>query len=106
MNDLLDLAARQIATDARSAPGRIARYWSPDARAARCRTIAELRDLARKTVPRPVFDYADGAAWDEVTAARNRDAFEQVTLHPRAFVDVSQVEMSTTVLGRRIALPV
>ena len=106
MNDLFDLAARQLAADARSAPGRIARYWSDDARAARCRTIAELRALARRTVPRPVFDYADGAAWDEVTAARNRDAFEKTTLHPRAFVDVSEVEMSTTVLGREIALPV
>ena len=106
MNDLLDLAARQIAADARTAPGRVARYWSADARAARCRTIAELRELARKTVPRPVFDYADGAAWDEVTAARNRDAFERVTLHPRAFVDVSSVEIATTVLGREIALPV
>ena len=106
MNELLDLAARQFAADARSAPGRLARYWSDEARAARCRTIAELRSLAKRTVPRPVFDYADGAAWDEVTAARNRDAFERVTLHPRAFVDVSAVEIATTVLGREIALPV
>ena len=40
MNELLDLAARQFAADARSAPGRLARRWSDDARAARCRTIA------------------------------------------------------------------
>ena len=106
MNELLDLAARQFAADARSAPGRLARRWSDEARAARCRTIAELRALAKRTVPRPVFDYVDGAAWDEVTAARNREAFERVTLHPRAFVDVSAVEMATTVLGRDIALPV
>ena len=53
-----------------------------------------------------MFDYADGAAWDEVTAARNRDAFERVTLHPRALVDVSEISMATTVLGREIALPV
>ena len=105
MNELLDLAARQFAADARSAPGRLARRWSDEARAARCRTIAELRALAKRTVPRPVFDYVDGAAWDEVTAARNREAFERVTLHPRAFVDVSAVEMATTVLGREIALP-
>ena len=64
MNELLDLAARQFAADARAAPGRLARRWSDDARAARCRTIAELRALARRAVPRPVFDYVDGAAWD------------------------------------------
>ncbi|HEX6022444.1 MAG TPA: alpha-hydroxy acid oxidase, partial [Solirubrobacter sp.] len=106
MNELLDLAARQFVADARSAPGRIARYWSDEARAERCRTIADLRALARRTLPRPVFDYVDGAAWDEVTAARNREAFDRVALHPRAFVDVSEVEMSTTVLGRELALPV
>ena len=106
MNDLLDLAARQLATDLRTAPGRVRRRWSADARAARCRTIAELRELARRTVPKPVFDYADGAAWDEVTAGRNRAGFERVTLHPRALVDVSEISIATTVLGREIALPV
>ena len=68
MNDLFDLAARQLAADARSAPGRMraplvrrrARGALPhDRRAARA---------GQRTVPRPVFDYADGAAWDEVTA--------------------------------------
>jgi L-lactate dehydrogenase (cytochrome) len=106
VNAIIDLAVRQLAADVRSAPARVRRHWSADARAARCRTIAELRELARRTLPKPVFDYADGAAWDEVTAARNREAFERVTLHPRAFVDVSEVEMSTTVLGREVALPV
>src|SRR4051794_41179042 len=62
--------------------------------------------MARKTVPRPIFDYADGAAWDEVTARRNRAAFEDVTLHPRALVDVSTVDLTTTVLGGEVALPI
>jgi L-lactate dehydrogenase (cytochrome) len=106
VNDLLDLAARQLAADLRTAPGRARRRWSSDARAERCRTIAELRELARKTVPRPVFDYVDGAAWDEVTARRNRSAFEAVTLHPRALVDVSAVDTSTTVFGQSVALPI
>ena len=57
-------------------------------------------------MPKPVFDYADGAAWDEVTAGRNRAGFERVTLHPRALVDVSEISIATTVLGREIALPV
>jgi L-lactate dehydrogenase (cytochrome) len=57
-------------------------------------------------VPKPIFDYADGAAWDEVTARRNRAAFEDVTLHPRALVDVSSVSLATSVLGGEIALPI
>jgi L-lactate dehydrogenase (cytochrome) len=106
VNDLLDLAARQVAADLRATPAKVRKRWSAHGRAARCRTIAELRELARRTVPKPVFDYVDGAAWDEVTAARNRDAFEHVTLRPRALVDVSGVEMGTTVLGTPVKLPV
>ena len=48
-----------------------------EARAARCHTIADLRAMAKRTVPKPTFDYVDGAAWDEVTARRNRSAFER-----------------------------
>ena len=62
--------------------------------------------MAKRTVPQPIFDYADGAAWDEVTARRNRAAFEDVTLHPKALTDVSQVDLRTTVLGGEIALPI
>jgi isopentenyl diphosphate isomerase/L-lactate dehydrogenase-like FMN-dependent dehydrogenase len=106
VNELLDLAARQVADDLRSAPAWLRERWTDEARAARCRTIAELRALAKRSVPKPIFDYADGAAWDEVTARRNRSAFEDVTLHPRALVDVSSVSLATTVLGREIALPI
>ena len=80
--------------------------WTAEARAARCGTIAELRAMAKRTVPKPIFDYADGAAWDEVTARRNRTAFEDVTLHPKALTDVSAVDLRTTVLGGEIALPI
>jgi L-lactate dehydrogenase (cytochrome) len=106
MNQLLDLAARQVAADLRSAPQAARRYFSDEARAERCRTIEELRALAKRTVPRPVFDYVDGAANDEVTYRRNRAGFERIALRPRALVDVSSIEMATTVLGREIALPI
>jgi L-lactate dehydrogenase (cytochrome) len=106
MNALVDLAARQLLSDAKAAPEQLRARWSPEARAARCDTIAELRAMAQRTVPRPIFDYADGAAWDEVTARRNREAFNDVTLHPRALTDVSQVDLRTTVLGSEIALPI
>src|SRR3954470_23320635 len=106
MNALLDLAARQLAGDLKTVPGRLRTHYSEESRAQRCGSIAELRALAKRSVPKPIFDYADGAAWDEVTARRNREAFEDVTLHPRALVDVSSVSLSTTVLGDEIALPI
>ncbi len=56
-------------------------------------------------MPRVAFDYLDGGAEDETTLARNREAFDGFELVPRALVDVGKVELATTVLGQRIALP-
>lgn len=106
MNALLDLVARQLAADLRRAPGAARRRFSEAGRAERCGSIEDLRTLARRTVARPVFDYVDGAAWDEVTYRRNRQAFERLALRPKALVDVSKIELATTVLGRRIELPI
>ena len=106
MNQLADLALNQLAGDLRAAPQKLRTHWSEEARAARCGTIEELRRLAKRTVPRPIFDYADGAAWDEVTARRNRSAFEDVTLQPKVLIDSGDVDLRTTVLGREIALPI
>ena len=101
MNDLLDLVARQVAADLRAAPGAARRHFGEEGRAARCRSIEDLRRMAKRTVPKPVFDYVDGAAWGEVTYRRNRSAFEALALRPRALVDVSEIQMATTVLGAR-----
>jgi isopentenyl diphosphate isomerase/L-lactate dehydrogenase-like FMN-dependent dehydrogenase len=106
VNALADLAARQFVSDLKAAPDRVRTRWSDEARAARCVTIADLRLAAKRAVPKPIFDYADGAAWDEVTARRNRSAFDDVTLHPKALVDVSAVDLRTTVLGGELTLPV
>ena len=106
MNELLDLAARQVAADLRAAPATARARFTAEGRAARCHTIEDLRAMAKRTVPRTVFDYVDGAANDEVTYRRNRSGFEDVKLRPRALVDVSSIEMATTVLGREIALPI
>jgi len=106
VNALLELVARQLAEDLRRAPDAARTWFSDEARAARCGSLAELRTRARRTVARPVFDYVDGAAWDEVTARRNREAFGRLALAPKALVDVSSIDMATTVLGRRIALPI
>lgn len=69
-------------------------------------TLSDLRALASRRAPRAVFDYADGAAEREIGLRRAREAFARVELVPRALVDVSSVDASTTVLGRRSALPV
>jgi L-lactate dehydrogenase (cytochrome) len=68
--------------------------------------IAELRRAAGRALPRTVFDFVDGAAWDEVTAARNRRAFGELTLRPRVLRDVSSVSLSTSVTGQPIAIPI
>lgn len=68
-------------------------------------SIADLRRAARRRAPRAVFDYVDGAAGEELSLARMRDAFAQVELHPAVLRDVSDVDASTTILGRPAALP-
>ena len=66
----------------------------------------DLRRLARRRVPRGVFEFVDGGAGAEVTVRENRAAFERVRFDPRWLTDVSQREIATTVLGERVAMPV
>jgi len=76
-----------------------------DRRLARAATIPDLREIARRTVPRAVFDYTDGAAGAEISYRRSREAFERVEFCPSVLRDVSAVDPSTSVLGARSALP-
>jgi (S)-mandelate dehydrogenase len=69
-------------------------------------SIDDLRAIARKRVPRFVFDYVDGGAEDEVTLHSNRRSFERLRFQPRTLVDVSQRNLGTTILGAPSALPV
>jgi L-lactate dehydrogenase (cytochrome) len=68
-------------------------------------TVADLREIARRRVPRAVFDYTDGAAGAEISLRRSREAFERVEFRPLVLRDVSAVDTSTTLLGARSALP-
>jgi isopentenyl diphosphate isomerase/L-lactate dehydrogenase-like FMN-dependent dehydrogenase len=68
--------------------------------------IEDLRGLARKRVPRVVFEFIDGAAEDELTLAANRAAFEALTFRPRHAVVLSTCDLRTTLLGCDISLPV
>lgn len=68
-------------------------------------SIADLRTAARRRAPRAVFDYTDGAAGDELTLARMRDAYARVEFRPSVLHDVSALDTSTMILGRRAELP-
>ncbi|GAB3002666.1 alpha-hydroxy-acid oxidizing protein [Amycolatopsis acidiphila] len=76
-----------------------------DRRLARALTIEDLRRIGRRTTPRAVFDYVDGAADAEVTVRRNAAAFENTVFLPEALHPVRDPDLSTTLLGRRISLP-
>ncbi len=70
-----------------------------------CHNIADFRELARRRLPWPVFDYIDGAADDEVTKARNTSAFDSVDLVPDVLAGVAEIDTSITLMGRKSALP-
>lgn len=70
-------------------------------RLARAACIEDLRKIAKRRLPGGVFDYIDGAAEDEVTYAGNTSAFADIRLEPRVLRDVSEIDISTTVLGKK-----
>jgi L-lactate dehydrogenase (cytochrome) len=68
-------------------------------------TIDDLRRIAKRRTPKAAFDYTDGAADGEVSLARAREAFADVQFNPAILRDVSNVDTSREVLGKRAALP-
>jgi len=69
-------------------------------------SVAAMRELARNTLPRSVFDFADGAAEDERALRRNEAAFGDLTLLPHPLTGTGQRDLSTLLFGKRLALPV
>ncbi len=69
-------------------------------------SIEVLRDLARKRLPKMVFDFIDGGSEDEHTWQRNIDAFRDIALLPHVLRATPDRDLSTTVLGHRLQLPV
>jgi len=67
--------------------------------------IEDLRRLAKRRLPRAIFDFFDGGAEDEVTLRENRAAFERVRLLPRVLVDVSKVRTAVDLLGKPSSMP-
>ncbi|SFP44962.1 (S)-mandelate dehydrogenase [Variovorax sp. PDC80] len=73
--------------------------------AAACYSIADLRTLARRRLPRAVFDFFDGGAEDERTLAGNGRAFERWQLAPRVLVDVADASSACSLLGAPAGMP-
>src|SRR5689334_18203592 len=68
-------------------------------------SIEDLRQQARRRVPRAIFDYADRGSYDEVTFNRNLADLAAIQLRQRVMVDVSQQRLATTVLGEEWSMP-
>ncbi|MBR9834366.1 MAG: alpha-hydroxy-acid oxidizing protein [Alphaproteobacteria bacterium] len=75
-------------------------------RLSQCHNVADLRLLAKQRLPGPIFHYIDGAADDEVTYRRNSEAFETCDLVPNVLAGVEDVDMSVTVMGQKLAMPI
>ncbi|HKY86301.1 MAG TPA: alpha-hydroxy acid oxidase [Pseudorhodoplanes sp.] len=71
-----------------------------------CYNFHDFRTLARRRLPGPIFNYIDGAAEDETTYRRNTESFERCDLVPNVLRGVSAIDMSVTVMGQKLAMPV
>tara|TARA_Y100001960_G_scaffold290280_1_gene330783 strand:+ start:673 stop:1824 length:1152 start_codon:yes stop_codon:yes gene_type:complete len=67
--------------------------------------VDDLRSLAKRRLPAGVFDYIDGGAEDEITLRNNVDAYRNVSFKPRVLRDMTHVDTSTSLFGRRLAFP-
>ena len=67
--------------------------------------IEDLRQAARRKVPRAFFDYAEAGSYSQQTLRANREDFERIALRQRVLVDVSQRDLTTTIIGEKAALP-
>ena len=68
--------------------------------------VAEMRRLAQRTLPRPIFDFADGGAEDEWTLRRNESAFDDIQLLPRPLRGAAERDLSIELFGKKLSLPV
>ncbi|MBG73794.1 MAG: alpha-hydroxy-acid oxidizing enzyme [Chloroflexi bacterium] len=70
-----------------------------------CNNTDDFRNLAKSKLPSPVFHYIDGGADDEITLQRNRDSYETCDLVPNVLKGVEDIDISTTVMGQKIDMP-
>jgi L-lactate dehydrogenase (cytochrome) len=67
--------------------------------------IEDMRELAKRRIPRAIFDYADGGSYDERTIRRNAADLDAMTFRQRVMVDVSKISLATTFLGSPVSMP-
>ncbi len=77
-----------------------------DRKLKRAVNLQELRLLARKRVPKAVFDYVDGGANDEISYQRSAETFSKVQFHARVLRDVSKIDLTTKIAGKESSLPI
>jgi L-lactate dehydrogenase (cytochrome) len=70
-----------------------------------CHNVADFRRLAQKRLPSPIFNYIDGGADDEMSKRRNTDSFDDCYLVPNVLTGAVDIDMSTTVMGKKIDMP-
>ena len=71
-----------------------------------CHNFHDFRELARRRLPGPIFDYIDGGADDEVTLRQNSASFERCDLVPNVLHGVETLDISVSVMGQKLAMPV
>ena len=77
----------------------------PDRKLKSVVNLAEMRNLAKKRVPKAVFDYVDGGANDELAYVRSQEIYSRVEFKARVLRDVSKIDLTCDVLGQKTALP-
>ena len=102
MNTVSDIGSAASGLASSSCPT----SWRASKRVLRAWNIEDLRRIAKRRLPRAVFDFFDGAAEDEITLRANRAAFERVRIAPRTLTGVDRIDTSTSILGARSSLPI
>ena len=69
-------------------------------------TIADLKDLARRRVPKMFFEYADSGSWTEGTYRANEDDFQKIKFRQRVLVDMDNRSLESTMIGEKVSMPV
>ena len=75
-------------------------------RLTKAQNVFEIAAIAKKRTPKVVFDYVEGSAVDEVAYDRTRDAFSRIEINSHVLRDVSNIDTSTTILGKKVDLPI
>jgi L-lactate dehydrogenase (cytochrome) len=68
-------------------------------------SIADLRAIARRRIPRSIFEYVDHGSYDELTLARNREDFDALKFRQRVLIDVAKQSLRTRIQGQESAMP-